>query len=285
MKIIYVLILLISVFFIYRFFESDNADILVEFQKMRPIKEKVNVYYNGFKVGRTAGLKPCDHSKNICSKVRLDKNLMILPKNIEIKLKQKKISDNKFEDYMEIQYPVSPDFETIKDGAIIKGEVASGFHNYLNEEVSYSDMEMIKQNLISATDNLNKASGILVDILSSIDDVTSNSKQNSKLLISNLNKTVSNLSLLIGKIDNSLDDKVIRSIFYNVDDSTKNLNGTLENIRNFTYELNSGSGDITGTMNSLNSISRNIDEIVQGVNCTLQKPFGGLRLIFGAPVN
>ena len=285
MKIIYVLILLISVFFIYRFFESDNADILVEFQKMRPIKEKVNVYYNGFKVGRTAGLKPCDHSKNICSKVRLDKNLMILPKNIEIKLKQKKISDNKFEDYMEIQYPVSPDFETIKDGAIIKGEVASGFHNYLNEEVSYSDMEMIKQNLISATDNLNKASGILVDILSSIDDVTSNSKQNSKLLISNLNKTVSNLSLLIGKIDNSLDDKVIRSIFYNVDDSTKNLNGTLENIRNFTYELNSGSGDITSTMNSLNSISRNIDEIVQGVNCTLQKPFGGLRLIFGAPVN
>ena len=285
MKIIYVLILLISVFFIYRFFESDNADILVEFQKMRPIKEKVNVYYNGFKVGRTAGLKPCDHSKHICSKVRLDKNLMILPKNIEIKLKQKKISDNKFEDYMEIQYPVSPDFETIKDGAIIKGEVASGFHNYLNEEVSYSDMEMIKQNLISATDNLNKASGILVDILSSIDDVTSNSKQNSKLLISNLNKTVSNLSLLIGKIDNSLDDKVIRSIFYNVDDSTKNLNGTLENIRNFTYELNSGSGDITGTMNSLNSISRNIDEIVQGVNCTLQKPFGGLRLIFGAPVN
>lgn len=285
MKIIYVLILLISVFFIYRFFESDNADILVEFQKMRPIKEKVNVYYNGFKVGRTAGLKPCDHSKNICSKVRLDKNLMILPKNIEIKLKQKKISDNKFEDYMEIQYPVSPDFETIKDGAIIKGEVASGFHNYLNEEVSYSDMEMIKQNLISATDNLNKASGILVDILSSIDDVTSNSKQNSKLLISNLNKTVSNLSLLIGKIDNSLDDKVIRSIFYNVDDSTKNLNGTLENIRNFTYELNSGSGDITGTMNSLNSISRNIDEIVQGVNCALQKPFGGLRLIFGAPVN
>lgn len=285
MKIIYVLILLISVFFIYRFFESDNADILVEFQKMRPIKEKVNVYYNGFKVGRTAGLKPCDHSKNICSKVRLDKNLMILPKNIEIKLKQKKISDNKFEDYMEIQYPVSPDFETIKDGVIIKGEVASGFHNYLNEEVSYSDMEMIKQNLISATDNLNKASGILVDILSSIDDVTSNSKQNSKLLISNLNKTVSNLSLLIGKIDNSLDDKVIRSIFYNVDDSTKNLNGTLENIRNFTYELNSGSGDITGTMNSLNSISRNIDEIVQGVNCTLQKPFGGLRLIFGAPVN
>lgn len=285
MKIIYVLILLISVFFIYRFFESDNADILVEFQKMRPIKEKVNVYYNGFKVGRTAGLKPCDHSKNICSKVRLDKNLMILPKNIEIKLKQKKISDNKFEDYMEIQYPVSPDFETIKDGAIIKGEVASGFHNYLNEEVSYSDMEMIKQNLISATDNLNKASGILVDILSSIDDVASNSKQNSKLLISNLNKTVSNLSLLIGKIDNSLDDKVIRSIFYNVDDSTKNLNGTLENIRNFTYELNSDSGDITGTMNSLNSISRNIDEIVQGVNCTLQKPFGGLRLIFGAPVN
>lgn len=285
MKIIYVLILIISAFFIYRFFESDNADILVEFQKMRPIKEKVNVYYNGFKVGRTAGLKPCDHSKNICSKVRLDKNLMILPKNIEIKLKQKKISDNKFEDYMEIQYPVSPDFETIKDGAIIKGEVASGFHNYLNEEVSYSDMEMIKQNLISATDNLNKASGILVDILSSIDDVTSNSKQNSKLLISNLNKTVSNLSLLIGKIDNSLDDKVIRSIFYNVDDSTKNLNGTLENIRNFTYELNSGSGDITGTMNSLNSISRNIDEIVQGVNCTLQKPFGGLRLIFGAPVN
>lgn len=285
MKIIYVLILLISVFFIYRFFESDNADILVEFQKMRPIKEKVNVYYNGFKVGRTAGLKPCDHSKNICSKVRLDKNLMILPKNIEIKLKQKKVSDNKFEDYMEIQYPVSPDFETIKDGVIIKGEVASGFHNYLNEEVSYSDMEMIKQNLISATDNLNKASGILVDILSSIDDVASNSKQNSKLLISNLNKTVSNLSLLIGKIDNSLDDKVIRSIFYNVDDSTKNLNGTLENIRNFTYELNSGSGDITGTMNSLNSISRNIDEIVQGVNCALQKPFGGLRLIFGAPVN
>ena len=285
MKIIYVLILIISVFFIYRFFESDNADILVEFQKMRPIKEKVNVYYNGFKVGRTAGLKPCDHSKNICSKVRLDKNLMILPKNIEIKLKQKKISDNKFEDYMEIQYPVSPDFETIKDGAIIKGEVASGFHNYLNEEVSYSDMEMIKQNLISATDNLNKASGILVDILSSIDDITSNSKQNSKLLISNLNKTVSNLSLLIGKIDNSLDDKVIRSIFYNVDDSTKNLKGTLENIRNFTYELNSDSGDITSTMNSLNSISRNIDEIVQGVNCTLQKPFGGLRLIFGAPVN
>lgn len=279
---IIVVSLLIILFYIYR---ANNTVILVEFEKMRPVGDKINVYYNGFKVGNTIGLEPCDHSKNICSKIRLDKSLMLLPRNIEIMLKQKRLEGDKYEDYLEIIYPKLPDYAQLKDYDIIKGKVSAGFHNYLSEEVSYSDMETIKLNLIATTDNLNKATGILVDILNSIDDTVKSASPESKELIKNLNDTVQTTNNLMDKINNSIDENVISGIFYNVENSTNNLNDILYNAKIFTENINSTDENIKGSIQSLNSIAKNIDEIVQGINCTLSKPFGGLRIIFGRTVN
>ena len=155
----------------------------------------------------------------------------------------------------------------------------------LSEEVSYSDMETIKLNLIATTDNLNKATGILVDILNSIDDTVKSASPESKELIKNLNSTVQTTNNLMDKINNSIDENVISGIFYNVENSTNNLNDILYNAKIFTENINSTDENIKGSIQSLNSIAKNIDEIVQGINCTLSKPFGGLRIIFGRTVN
>ena len=125
---IIVVSLLIILFYIYR---ANNTVILVEFEKMRPVGDKINVYYNGFKVGNTIGLKPCDHSKNICSNIRLDKSLMILPRNIEIMLKQKRLEGDTYEGYLVIIYPKFPDDAQLKDYNIINGKISEAVRIYL----------------------------------------------------------------------------------------------------------------------------------------------------------
>lgn len=256
---------------------SNKNDVVIEFEKLRPVNQRINVYYNGFKIGHSKKFFPCKTSKNICLLVSLKKNAMFLPENITAKMKQKRVHERKYEDYIEIIYPKIPSFSPIKDDMIIKGELASGFHNYLNEEVSFSEMEELKISLSHSVENIERMTNALVDIMKNIDETTKKSQSSLQGTIKNVNLMTDNLAEITGKIDSSINPQDMQGIIQNLDGITGNIN-------EFTGEFNNSSSTIGDTLSSIESITRNTDEIIQGVNCTLRKPFGGFRLMFGKVV-
>ena len=259
------------------FDDSNRNEIIIEFEKLRPVNEKINVYYNGYKIGYSKKFFPCQTSKNICLSVSLEKNAMFLPENITAKMKQKKIHDRKYEDYIELIYPKIPSHLPIRDELVVKGELSSGFHNYLNEEVGFQEMENLKVSLSNTVKNIEEMTYALVDIMHNIDETTKKSEKNLNGAIKNVDLMTKNMASLSQKINSSIDSKKLQDI-------TDNLDGITGNINDFTGEFNNSSSDINETLSSVESITRNVDEIVQGVNCTLRKPFGGFRLFFGKAV-
>ena len=57
------------------------------------------------------------------------------------------------------------------------------------------------------------------------------------------------------------------------------------NVKIMTDEFSKTVPQIGCTINEINRVLCNIDEMTEGLNCTMKKPFGGLRLIFGSPVS
>ncbi len=268
----FILLFIIVLGFFY--WHENHTIVEVEFEKMRPTKGIVNVYYNGYKIGRVISKKPCKTSSGVCLKTYLASHDMYLPDNIQARMRQRKITDRKYEDYMELLFPVNPNPTELKHNSIIKGELQSGFDNYMDEGVTYSDMEMVKKSVMNTAYNLEKSTGILIEILETLKSVTQNSKKDLENASKYLNSSFKNIDSLTEKFNGSIDDVSIRSIVDNLDDTTyyiKDLSGNLSTTFPTLYD----------TANSISSTTKNVDEIIQGVNCTLKKNFGGLRLIFG----
>ena len=256
---------------------QNNSNVVIEFEKLRPVSEKINVYYNGFKIGHSKKFSPCENARHICLGVSLKNNVMFLPENISAKMKQKKVHDRKYEDYIELIYPATPSHLPLKSGSIINGELSSGFHNYINEEISFSDMEDLKESLSNSVENIEKMTSALVNVMHNIDETTKKSEGNLQNTFKNVDMMTKNLANISNKIDSSIDPEAMQGIIRNIDGITGNVN-------EFTGEFNDSSSNIGETLSSIESITRNTDEIVQGVNCTLRKPFGGFRLMFGKVV-
>ena len=51
-----------------------------------------------------------------------------------------------------------------------------------------------------------------------------------------------------------------------------------------TQELNNTMLQVTCSVEQINRILNNINEMTAGLNCTMKKPFGGMRMIFGSPI-
>ncbi len=278
-KIIFVVlcVLLLSLFFFLKHKNEVHFDI--EFEKLRPTKEKLNIYYNGYKVGHTLGISPCIGSKNSCFEAVLEDNEFFLPQNVYAKLKQKRLSLNRLEEYIELFYPNSPSYYSLQKKSKIKGELGLGLHNYVVEEISYSDMEQVKFALINSVVNLERATGVLVDLLDSLNGIVNSSKDEVKSTLKSVSETSRATENFAKKINTSTDEAQLRSVLENVDEISSNLNSSVCKIREITDEIYEY--DVPYT---LNSILTNADEIIGGMNCKLKKPFGGLRFLFGKPI-
>ncbi len=273
--IIMLFILLITLFLILLTHLKSYSTVDIKFDRLRPTKEKINIYYNGFKIGRTKRISPCKNSSDVCVQTQINKKAMFLPDNIQARMKQKKIHERKYEDYIELIYPANPAPFELKNGSVIKGELSSGFNNYMNEEFSYNDMDSLKLSLIHSAQNLEKATGILVEILGSIDNMTKESQQDINKTAKSLNSAARGINSIVSKVDKSLDVSALSDILDNTGRTTENLSGAAADIKTL-----SASFAESGTIDNVNAITCHTREILKGVHCTLTKPFGGLRLIF-----
>jgi len=255
-----------------------------EFSKLRPVNGKIYVYYNGFKLGHVKTILPCRNSSGTCVKMSLNRSKMFLPSNITVKMKQKENNRGKYQDYIEIVYPTSPSYMELKDGAVIKGVLASGFRNYMNEEVGYDEIERVKLSILKGSEDFQKAAGVLFELISNVNDITEKTAPDIVQSVKNLNRTTKNVGKISSDVSLSVNEAQIKSVINNLDAAMYNLNSAGYNVMNLSGTVNRNSSDISGTITSLNSISQDTAEIVRGINCTLRKPFGGLRLLFGKAI-
>ena len=111
----------------------------------------MNVYYKGFKVGKTVKIYPDKEYTNTYLKLKIYPSDINLPNNITAK-----INKTKTKEYINIIYPESPSLKKIKDDDIIKGEITKDINSILNESIGKDEVDEIVEDassLISTAKN------------------------------------------------------------------------------------------------------------------------------------
>ena len=275
--------ILISIGVSYYFYRTRTY-VTAEFRNLRPFHDRAPIYYNGFKIGKVVKVRPNKTYTATIVTLRLHPMDLKLPVNITANLKREKNKKNDKYDYIDIIYPQNPSSFLIKDGDRIAGKSSVELDSYLSNQDPDS-LDDIKEDFAQTVKNLNitvQALGDLFGTINSIaEDVKPNVVQASSALkdsSGNFVKISENVSSVTGNINGTFDKQSMNS-------ANEDLLAVGNNVKIMTDEFSKTVPQIGCTINELNRVLCNIDEMTEGLNCTMKKPFGGLRLIFGSPVS
>ncbi len=261
--------------------------ITAEFNELRPIKGRINVFYKGYKIGKVLYIKPNGDYTSTHMKIALfhNKNLK-LPDNISVKLQREKDKWRKI-DYVDIIYPDEPSVAYLKNGDIVSGKSTVDIETFLSSQEADS-LDNMKENLEKTVEELNDTIGALKDLLTTLNEMAAENRKNLKETTDNLENTTKNIENLTIKLNRSIKQE-------SLDKSMSNLEETTENVKNSTTDLqetvrkineftnNNMTGIETG-VNNTEYIINNLNEITCGIKNTLKKRFGGIRLLFGRTI-
>lgn len=261
-------------FYIYKL--TTYTYISAKFSQLRPIHEKLPVYYKGLKIGRAREHKhSADFNHTFINIVLYPKKLM-LPDNTTVLLKKEKIKD-KYYDFLELVYPKNPSKMMISNGAILNGKATLDVETYMASQ-NIEDLEAIKENLFKSSEELTKTLEEVEQMFSIINSTLTNSQADIK-------KITKNTGDLTEKVNDSIRENSLENAVSNIEATTKNIN-------DLTSSLNSVSDSVGGiipktstTVDEINGITSNVNAITCGVRKTLRKKCGGLRLIFGQVID
>lgn len=274
-------------YYIYR----TNTYITAEFKHLRPFHTRAPIYYNGFKIGRVVKVRPNKTYTATIVTMELHPGDLHLPINIIANLKKEKDYRNNKYDYIDIIYPKSPSMFLIKDGDRIAGKSTVELETYL-ANMDQESLDAIKADMAETVKNLNITVQTLGDLFSSLNSMVSDVRPNVVKASSDLKDSTSNFVRISEKVDDTVDS--ISNVTGNIDgaltedrmnSTAKNFHATSKNVRVMTNELNKTIPQIGCTITQVNRVLCNVEEMTSGLNCTMKKPFGGFRLMFGRPIS
>lgn len=272
---IFALIILAGLgFYIYKL--TTYTYVTAKFKELRPIHEKLPVYYKGLVVGKAREQRHSeDYNHTLIHLVLYPKNLL-LPDNTTVMLKKEKHHD-KERDFLELVYPKEPSSTMIADGAVLEGKATVDVDTFMANQ-NPDDLEAIKQNLAQSSENLNFALEGLTMVFESVNEILKENQKNLYTTTGNLSKATRNLDNVTQKIDKSVQQKRLDNTISNLETLSANLNGT-------TTSVNGVIPHIDATMCQVQGLATNANAISCGVRKTLRKRFGGLRLLFGKVID
>lgn len=257
-------------FYIYKL--TTYTYVTAKFKELRPIHEKLPVYYKGLVVGKAREQRHSeDYNHTLIHLVLYPKNLL-LPDNTTVMLKKEKHHD-KEHDFLELVYPKEPSTTMIADGAVLEGKATVDVDTFMANQ-NPDDLEAIKQNLAQSSENLNVALEGLAMVFESVNEILKENQKNLYTTTGNLSKATRNLDNVTQKIDKSVQQKRLDNTISNLETLSANLNGT-------TTSVNGVIPHVDATMCQVQGLATNANAISCGVRKTLRKRFGGLRLLFG----
>ncbi len=277
--IIFTAFLVITALMLYDKFSA--LTLIVKFDDLEPFEKQMNVYYKGFKIGKTVNIYPDKNYINTYLKIKIKPRNIKLPNNIYAVIKT-----TPSKQYVNIMYPSSPSLIRIKNGEFITGKVAKDVKTLFNESFEEEGIDEIIDDAAgliesanSAVQNLNKifinTNKILLDIQSDIE-----------LTANKLEKTAANLENLTSNLNIAMDKDTVKNSAANIEETTQNIKNITSNLNDITVKIDE---ETVPALNSVicetNATIENTQEITSGIKTTLKKRMGLMHLMFGKPVN
>ena len=287
-----VLIIIIAILLIitgvwYGIYRINNLRVTAVFNELEPFPHNINVYYKGFRLGRTTKVYPSKNFTQTHVDMTLHMDDFSLPDNITAKVKTK----NK-RDYIELIYPDMPSVTYLKNKSKIKGEKGVNFATFIQDQADAGNLDNLTGNLSETveaagetmnalTDLFHTANEILVDLKPSLKESGINLAQTTR----NLTITTDNLANVSIELNRSAKPKRLDNTFANIELITQNLQLTTSNTALLTKRADSETVALLNCLiKNANNVILNINDIIKGFKITLSKRFAGMRLIFGKPL-
>lgn len=268
-------------FYIYKL--TTYTYVTAKFKELRPIHEKLPVYYKGLIVGKAREQRHSDDFNHTLIHLVLYPKNLLLPDNTTVLLKKEKHKD-KERDFLELVYPKEPSTTMISNGAVLDGKATVDVDTFMSNQ-NPDDLETIKQNLAQSSENLNVALEGLGMVFESVNEILKENQKNLYTTTGNLSKATKNLDNVTQKIDKSVQQKSLDNTISNLETSTKNLEKLSANLNGATTSVNGVIPHVDATMCQVQGLATNANAISCGVRKTLRKRFGGLRLLFGKVID
>lgn len=286
------LIILASILIItglwYGIYRINNLHVTAVFDELEPFPHNINVYYKGFRLGRSTKVYPSKDFTQTYVDMNLHMDDFSLPDNITAKVKTK----NK-RDYIELIYPDAPSITYLKNNSRIKGVKGVNITSFIQDQADAGNFDDLADNLSETVEDAGETMKALTDLFHTANDILTDLRPLIKESGENLAVTTRNLTVASDNIANisiglnrSAKPQILDNTFSNIELITRNLELTTSNTALLTKRVDS---ETTALLNCLiknvNTVILNINDIIKGFKSTLSKRFAGMRLIFGKPIN
>lgn len=276
------------------YFFNSTFYIIIRFDELGPITKNMSVYYKGFKIGKVVSIKPDRDFKHTLVRVNLTDKNIDLPQNTIVGVD--KFANGEL--YLELIYPTSPSLNNIKRGEILEGLAPYSLEQFMMGQSVSGMSDIVSIHIVKAlnsADAANKEMQTFFKVVSklikengkgigtSINNMAEMTK-NLNQMAKNLNQASSNLNQTSEKVNNAIEESTLKNSALNVMSTTANIKEATGNIANATKDIDKTVKKIDETIFQFNTTAQNLNSITSGVNDTLGKKFGGMRIMFGKPV-
>lgn len=281
--------------FILSYHSFHNLHITAVFEELEPFPKNLNVYYKGFKLGRTIRVHPSKDFTSTHVDMILNAKNLSLPDNITAKMKSK----NK-KDYIELEYPNAPSITYLKNHSYIQGKKGLDIAGYIDKQAEGGGLDEIKNNLNDTVESAGDTLDALTDLIGTANDILKDLRPSLKETGENLASMSRNLSDVTGELNRSAKPKRLDNTFANIEQTTKNIERTTKNLENASLNVtnitaHANKDTITlvdcviantnTVVKNINTVISNVNDIVQGFKVTLSKRFAGMKIMFGKPLS
>ena len=280
------------VFVIHGFY---NMHITAVFEDLEPFPKNLNVYYKGFKLGRTVRVHPSKDFMNTHVEMILNAKNLRLPDNTTAKMKSK----NK-KDYIELEYPNAPSITFLKNHSIIRGTKGLNIGDYIDKQAEAGGLDEIKDNLNDTVASAGDTLDALTELFGTANDILKDIRPSLKITAENMAETSKNLKETSAEINQSLKPKRLSNSVVNIEQTTKNIERTTKNLENASLDITKTTkhintdtisivdcviANIYTIIDNINVVINNTNDIVIGFQKTLNKRFAGMKIMFGRPIS
>ena len=283
-----IFIILCVILYFYRM--TTYTFLIVEFNDARPVRNKIPVYYKGYRVGKVEKIKPNKDFTSTMVYIVLYTPHIKLPGNTTALLTREKRDRNEF-DFINLIYPEHPSETFLKNGDRLTGFATVDIQDFFSQKAKSRELDIMKNNINGLLTSLTDTAEALTGLFQILQDTVNENRPNIKTTTTNLASMSDNLKLFSKKLNNSINEKQLKNTLSNVDATSgsvvitsKNLEDITKNIDAITGSVNTSMPQVTTSLSTTERIVKNVEEITTGINCTLRQSFGGLRLIFGKPI-
>ena len=281
----------VFIFVVHSFY---NIHITAVFEELEPFPRNLNVYYKGFKLGRSVRVRPSKDFTNTRVDMILNAKGISLPDNITAKVKRK---DKK--DYIELEYPDAPSITDIKNHSVIQGKKSFDISGYIDEQAEGGGLDEIKDNLNDTVESAGDTLDALTELIGTANDILKDLRPSLKITGENLAVMSQNLSDVTGELSRSAKPKRLDNTFANIEQTTKNIERATKNLENASLNVSNITKhadsqtislvdcviqNTNAVIENVNVVVSNVNDIVKGFKATLSKHFAGMKIMFGKPI-